>query len=87
MRGSKPASLLYKARSPEPAFHTKLDAELKAHISTKCKVQALPQWLSAKPEARVSTTEEPCVSVITALITGSITVHVMKELTPIMEYF
>ena len=41
-----------KTQSPEPASHTKLDAEL---------------------EARFSTAEEPCVSVITVLITGSIT--------------
>ena len=74
-------------QSPEPASHTKLDAELEAHISTKCKVQVLPQWLNARPEARVSTTEEPCVLVITALITGSITAHVMRELALIMEYF
>ena len=76
-----------KTQSPKPASHTKLDAELEAHISTKCKVQVLPQWLNARPEARVSTTEEPCVSVITVLITGSITAHVMRELTPIMKYF
>ena len=70
-----------KTHSPEPASHTKLDVELEAHISTKGKVQALPQWLNARLEARV------CVSVITALITGSITAHEMKELTPIKECF
>ena len=64
-----------KTQSPEPASHTKLDAELEAHISTKCEVQALPQWLNARPEARVSTIEEPCVSVIIALITGLITAN------------
>ena len=74
-------------QSPEPASHTKLDAELEAHISTKGKVQALSQGLNARLEARVSTTEEPCVSVITALVIGSITAHVMRELTPIMEHF
>jgi len=74
-------------QSTETVSHTKLDAELEAHISTKCEVQALPQWLNARPEARVSTTEEPCVSIITALITGSITAHVIRELTPIMECF
>ena len=74
-------------QSPEPASHTKLDAELEAHILTKCEVQALLQWINARPEARVSTTEEPCVSVITALINGSITAYVMRELTPIIKYF
>jgi len=57
-----------KTQSPNPASHTKLDAELEAHISTKCKVQALPQWLNARLEARVSTTKEPYISVITALM-------------------
>ena len=76
-----------KTQSPEPASHTKLDAELKAHISTKCEVQALPQWLNARPKVSVSTTEEPYVLVITVLITGSITTHVMRELIPIIEYF
>ena len=38
-------------------------------------------------KARVSTTEEPCVSVITVLITGSITAHVMRELTPLWSIF
>ena len=72
-----------KTQSPEPTSHTKLDAKLEAHISTKGKVQTLPQWLNARLEARISTTEEPCVSVITALITA----HVMRELTLIMECF
>ena len=51
------------------------------------RAQALPQRLNVKLETRVSTTEEPCVSVITALITWSNTAHVMRELTPIMEDF
>ena len=76
-----------KTQSLEPASRTKLDAELEAHISTKGKVQALPQWLNARLEARVITTEEPCISVITVHITGSITAHEMRELTPIKEYF
>jgi len=37
------------------------------------------QWLNVELEARVSTAEEPYVSVITALITGSITAHVMRR--------
>ena len=76
-----------KTQGPKPASYIKLDAELVAHISTKCEAQALPQRLNARLEARVSTTKEPCVSVITALITGSITAHIMRELTPIMEGF
>jgi len=76
-----------KTQGPKPASHIKLDAEHEAHISTKCEAQALPQWLNARLKARISTTEELCVSVITALITGSITAHVMRELTPIMEGF
>jgi len=52
----------------------KLDAELEARVS-----QALPQGPNERLEASVS--------VITALITGPITAHVMRELTPIMEYF
>ena len=52
----------------------KPDAELEARVS-----QVLPQWENARLEARVS--------VITALITGSITAHVMRELTPIMKNF
>ena len=53
--------------------HTKLDADPRARahtkldISTKGKVQALSQRLNA---SRVLTTGEPCVSIITALITG-----------------
>ena len=70
-----------KTHSPEPASHTKLDAELDAHIPTKGKVQVLPQWLNARLEACVSITEEPCVSVITVLISGSITAHVMREVS------
>ena len=71
-----------KTQSPKPASHTKLDVELEAHILTKCEVQALPQWLNARLEARVSTTEELCVLVITALITGSITAHVIRGVNP-----
>ena len=52
----------------------KLDAELEARVS-----QASPQWQNAGPKTHVS--------VITALITGSITAHVMRELTPVMECF
>jgi len=76
-----------KTQSPKPAPHIKLDTELEAHISTKCEAQALPQRLNARPEARVSTTEEPCVLVITALITGSITAHEMRELNPLWSIF
>jgi len=52
----------------------KLNAELEVRIS-----QVLPKQQNARLRARVS--------VVTALITGSITAHVMRELTPIMEYF
>ena len=38
-------------------------------------------------DARISTAEKPYVSVITALITGSITDHVVMRLTHIMEDF
>ena len=62
-----------QAQSSKPASHVKFNTELEAHISTKCEAQALSQWLNAKLETRISTTEESCVSVITALITGSIT--------------
>jgi len=61
-------------QSPKPASHMKFDAELEARIS-----QALPQRKNARLEARVS--------IIAALIIGSITAHVMREVTPIMEYF
>ena len=60
--------------TPRPASHVKLDAEFEARVS-----QASPQWQNARPKARVL--------VITALITGSITTHVMRELIPIIEYF
>ena len=33
-------------------------------------------------QARVSTASEHCVSVVTALITGSITAHVMRGVNP-----
>ena len=52
----------------------KLDTEFEARGS-----QASPQWQNVRSKARVS--------VITALITGSITAHVMRELTPIMRIF
>ena len=71
-----------KTQSPKPASHIKLDAELEACVSTKREAQALPQQLNVRLEARVSSTKEPYASVITALITGSITAHVMRELTP-----
>ena len=76
-----------KTQSPKPASHTKLNTELEAHILTKCEAQALLQQLNARLEARVSTTKEPCVSVITVVITWSITAHVMRELTLIIEGF
>ena len=38
-------------------------------------------------QARVSTASELRVSVITALITESVTAHVMREVDPIMEDF
>jgi len=63
-----------KTQSPKPASHVKLDAEFEARVS-----EASPQWQNARPKTRIS--------VITALITGSITAHVIRELTPIMEYF
>ena len=63
-----------KTQSSKPASYVKLDAEFEARVS-----QASPQWQSVRPKARVS--------VITALITGSITTHIMRELTPMMEYF
>jgi len=76
-----------KRQSPKPAPHIKFDVELGTHISTKCEAQALPQRLNARPEALVSTTEESCIPVITALITGSITAHEMRELTPLLSVF
>ena len=76
-----------KTQSSKPTSHTKLDAELETHISTKYEAQALPQRLNARPEARVSTIEEPCVPVIIALITGSITAHEIRELTPLRSIF
>jgi len=42
---------------------------------------------NARLEAHVPTAEKLCISVITALITRSITAHLMRELTPIMEGF
>ena len=52
----------------------KPNAEHEVHVS-----QALPQRQNMRLKVRVL--------VITALITGSITAHVMRELTPIMEGF
>jgi len=63
-----------RARSPSLA---KLEA----------RVQAASQWLNVELEARVSNAEELRISVITALITGSVTSHIMRGLTPIMESF
>ena len=74
-----------KTQSSKPASHIKLDAGLEAHISTKCEAQALPQRLNVR--LHILITEEPYVSVITALVTGSITAYVIRELTPIMECF
>ena len=76
-RGLKPASQHYcgaKTQNPKPASHVKLDTELEIRVS-----QALLQ----QQNARLKT----CVSVITVLISRSITAHVMRELTPIMECF
>ena len=42
---------------------------------------------NARLGARVLTTEKLCVSVITALNTGSITVHVMREVNAYYEGF
>jgi len=63
-----------KTQSPKPASHAKLDAELETRVS---------QALLKQQNARIKT----CVSVVTALITGSITVYIVRELTPIMKYF
>ena len=80
-RGSKPASQLHcnlKTQSMKPA-------------SGRVRNPRLPRFRvgiqNARLEARVPTTENLYVSVITALITGSITAHVTRELTPIMKGF
>ena len=77
MRSMKAASQHYcstQTQSLKPASHLKLNAELKVRVS-----QALLQQQDASLKTRVS--------IITALITGSITAHVMRELNPIIEYF
>jgi len=40
-----------------------------------------------RAQARVSTASELHISVVTALITGSVTPHVMRGVNPIMEEF
>jgi len=40
------------------------------------------QWLNAELKARISTATELCVSVVTALIIGSITAHIMRGVNP-----
>ena len=40
------------------------------------------QYQDSEFEARVLTAEKPCVSVITALIIGSITNHVIRRVNP-----
>ena len=68
------ASMQYPDTEIDAPSHMKLNAELAVRIS-----QTLLQWQNARLKARVS--------VITALITGLIIAHVMRELTPIMECF
>jgi len=76
MQGSKPASRHHcnlKTRSLKPA-----SGRVRNLRVARFGVSIQNAWL----KARVLTTEKLCVSVITALITGSITVHVMRGVNP-----
>jgi len=73
-----------KTQSLKPAPHIKLDAELEAHISTKCEAQALPKREARSLRFNYRGTLHLCY---TAIITASIIAHVMRELTLIMEDF
>ena len=82
MRGSKPASQHHrnvKTWGSKPASQH--------HCNVKTQSSNWILMAKCGAQARVSTVEEPCVSVITALITGSITAHVMRELTPLWRVF
>jgi len=75
-QGSKPTSRHHchlKTQSPKP-------------VSGRVRSPRLARFRvgiqNARLEARVLTTGKPCVSVITALITGSITAHVMRGVNP-----
>ena len=80
-RGLKPASQLHcnlKTQSMKPASGRVRNPRL---ARFRIGIQ------NTRLEARVLTTEKLRVSVITALNTGLITAHIMRELTPIMEGF
>ena len=64
------------------------DVELIA-VETRISSSAFSHWnvVGCGPRALLDTGFEPCVSVITDLITGSITAHVMRKVNPHYEGF
>ena len=82
----------FKARISIPPRRP--NAKLKTASQTRSSTQSLklavqhPRGIqNTRLEARVLTTEKLYVSVITALITGSITAHVMRGVNPYHEEF
>ena len=73
---------------------TALEDEEAGLMRVETRVSASLQHQDARVETRVSASlqyqgarVETRVSVITALVIGSITAHIMRKLTPIMERF
>ena len=91
MRGSKPASWYHcslKSQILKHAtwHHCSLKTQSLKPVSGRVRSPRLVEFeigiWNARLEARVPTTEKLCVSVITVLITGSITAHVMRGVNP-----
>ena len=75
-KGRNPRSLQYQDTRVETRVSVSLQHQ---DVRVKTRISVLLQHQGARAETRVS--------VITALVIGSITAHIMRKLTPIMERF
>ena len=84
-------SLKSQSLKPATRHHYNLKTQSLKFASGRVQILRPARFKVSNQNARfkdhVLTIEKLCVSVITALITGSITAHIMRELTSIMEYF
>ena len=88
-QGSKPASQLHckaKTRGLKPTTQQISTPASQYHSNAKTQgsrpASSIISMAKRRAQAHVSTAEEPCFSVITALITGSSTTHVMRRVNP-----
>jgi len=90
-RGSKPTSRYHyslKSHSLKPTtwHHCSLKTQSLKPASSRVRNLRLARFgidiRNARLEARVLTTEKLCITVITVLISGSITAHVMRRVNP-----